>query len=148
MTGKVLGNLQQPELVTFLAHGDFFASTHLVRRNVHLLAIDLHVTVTNQLTGLPPRYGKAEAIDHIVEPALQLLQQHFASDAAGAGGAFKIVTELLFLGKVDALRLLFLAKLQPVADDFGLAVLTVLAGSEVALFDRTFVGETLYAFED
>src|ERR1019366_8960427 len=137
MAGKILRNLQQPELIALLAHGDFFASTHLVRRNVHLLAIDLHVTVTNQLTGLPPRYGKAETIDHIVEPALQLLQQHFASDAAATGGAFKVVAELLFLGKVDALRLLFLAKLQPVADDLGLAVFAVLAGSEVALLDRT-----------
>src|ERR1017187_9994297 len=148
MAGKILGNLQQPELVAFLAHGNFFAGTHLVGRNVDLLAIDLHVTVADQLTGLAPRYGKAEAVDHVIEAALQLLQQYLAGDASGAGGAFKVVAELFFLSKVDALRLLFLAKLQPVADDFGLAVLAVLAGSEITLFDRTFIGEALCAFEE
>src|ERR1035437_2352203 len=64
MAGKILGNFQQPELVAFLAHGNFFAGTHLVGRNVHLLTVDLHVTVADQLTGLAPRYGKAEAVDH------------------------------------------------------------------------------------
>ena len=73
----------------------------------------LHVTVTNQLTGLPPRYGKAETIDHVVETALQLLQQHFAGDATGTGSAFKVVAELLFLGKVDALRLCFSRSCNP-----------------------------------
>src|SRR5208337_3212748 len=62
--------------------------------------------------------------------------------------AFEVITELTFLGEIDALRFLLLAKLQSVAHDFGLAVLTVLAGSKVAFFDRALVSEALCAFEE
>src|SRR5208283_4210079 len=83
-----------------------------------------------------------------VETAFQLLKQHLAGDALGAGGALEVIAELLFLGEVDALGLLLLAKLQAVANDFRLAVLAVLARSEIALFNRTLVGEALCAFEE
>ena len=64
------------------------------------------------------------------------------------GGLLEVVAELAFLREVHALRLLLFAKLQAVADDLGLTVFAVLAGSEVALLDRTLVGETLCAFEE
>ena len=64
------------------------------------------------------------------------------------GSLLEIVAELAFLGEVHALRFLLLAKLQTVANDFGFAVLTMLAGSEIALFDRTLVGEALCALEE
>ncbi len=101
------------------------------------------MTVTDELAGLTPRHRESEAVHHVVETALQLLEQHLAGDALGAGGALEVVAELAFLGEVDALGLLLLAKLQAVAHDFRLAVLAVLAGSEIALFDRTLVREAL-----
>ena len=106
------------------------------------------VTMTHQLASLAPRHGKAETIHHVVQTPLQLLQQHLAGDAFGAKGAFEVVAELAFLGEVDALRLLLLAKLQTVAHDLGLAILAVLAGREIALFDRTLVRKALCAFEE
>ncbi len=60
----------------------------------------------------------------------------------------EVVAELAFLGEVHALRLLLLAKLKSVAHDLGLAVLTVLPGCEIALFDRTLVREALCALEE
>ena len=76
------------------------------------------------------------------------LQQEFAGHTLGAGGLFEVIAELAFLGEVDALGLLLLAKLQAVADNFGFAIFTVLARRKVALFDRTFVSETFCAFEE
>ncbi len=72
-----------------------------------------------------------------------MLEQHLAGDALGTGGTLEVVAELAFLGEVDALRLLLFAKLQAVAYDFRLAVLTMLAGCEIALFNRTLVREAL-----
>ncbi len=113
-----------------------------------LRAVYRHVTVTHELAGLPARDSKTEAIHHVVETTLQLLKQHLAGHTLGACGALEVVAELLFLGEVDALRLLLLAKLQAVAYDFRLAVLAVLTGSKIALFNRTLVREALCAFEE
>ncbi len=104
--------------------------------------------MTHQLTRLTPRDGKAEAVDDAVQTALQLLQQDFAGNALGAGGLLEVIAELAFLREVHTLRLLLFAKLQAVADDLGLAILTVLAGSEIALLDRTFVRKALSALEE
>src|SRR5271165_4542368 len=135
MAGEVFGDLQNGKLVARLAHRDFVPGIDLERRDVHLPAVHRDVAVTDELPGLTPRHRESEAVDDVVEPALQLLEQHLAGDALGAGGAFEIVAELLFLGEVDALRLLLLAKLQAVAHDFRLAVLAMLAGGEIAFFD-------------
>ena len=89
------------------------------------------------------RHRKTEAIDYVVQAALQLLQKQLASDALGALCTLKVVAELGFLGEVHALRLLLLAKLKPIAHDFGLAVLAVLPRCEIALFDRTLVCKAL-----
>jgi hypothetical protein len=51
------------------------------------------------------------------------------------------------LGEVDALGFLLLAELQAIAHNLCLAIFAVLAGSEIALFDRTLVGETFCALE-
>ena len=49
---------------------------------------------------------------------------------------------------VIAARLLLLAKLEAVADDFRLAIFAVLAGSEVALFDRALLGVAALPFQE
>jgi hypothetical protein len=50
--------------------------------------------------------------------------------------------------KVNALGFLLFAQLQTVADHLGLLVFPVLSGSEVALFNGTFVAEALRAFQE
>ena len=113
-----------------------------------LAAVHRDVAVTHQLARLAASNGKAHAVHNVVQTALQLLQQQFAGNALALGGLFEVVAELAFEREVDALRLLLFAKLQTVADDLGLAVFAVLAGREVALFDRTLIGETLLPFEE
>ena len=54
--------------------------------------------------------------------------------------------ELAFQNAVVTARLLFLAQLEPVADDLGFAILAVLPGSKVALFDGALFGVTALPF--
>ena len=107
-----------------------------------------NVAVAHELPSLAARHAEAEAIHHVVQTAFQLLQKHFAGHTLGARRLLEVVAELPLLGEVNALGLLFFAQLQAVADDFGFAVLAMLAGSEVALFDGTLIAETFGAFEE
>src|SRR5437588_256405 len=104
--------------------------------------------MTHQLPRLTPGDPEAEAINNVVQAALQLLQKHFASDALSPGSFFKIITELAFLGEVNTLGLLLFAQLQTVTYDLGLAVFTMLSRGKISLLDRTFVAEALGAFEE
>jgi hypothetical protein len=104
--------------------------------------------MAHQLPRLAPRNSEAEAEDNIVEAAFELLEQFRAGHTLGTGSVLKVVAELAFLGEVNALRFLFFAQLKTVAYDFGLLVFPVLAGSEVALLNGTFVAEALRAFQE
>src|SRR5271166_2012586 len=143
MAGKILRNLQNGKLVALLTHRNLVPNIHLERRDVDLPAVHRYVTMADELAGLTARHREPEAVHHVVETALQLLKQHLAGNALGTGGTLEVVAELAFLGEVDALCLLLLTQLQAVAYDFRLAVLAVLAGREIALFDRTLVREAL-----
>jgi hypothetical protein len=57
-------------------------------------------------------------------------------DAARPVGHFEVAAELVLEYAVDALDLLLLTQLQPVAYELRLAQLAVLPGRQVALFDR------------
>src|SRR5579859_1822591 len=147
MAGELLRGLQHSHLLAVVAHGDLFADRNLVRRNVYLASIHGYVAMPNQLSSLAARNRKAQAIDNIVQSALELLQQLCTGHALSARGLFKVVAELLFQREVNALSLLLLTELQSVANDLGFAVFAMLSGSEVALFDRALVAETLGALE-
>src|SRR5712671_284255 len=105
------------------------------------------MAVADYLARLPPRRSEAQPVNHVVQPALQLLQEQFAGDTRLARGFLKVVPELGFQGEIHALGLLLFPELQAVADNFGLAVLAMLAGSEVALFHRALVSKTLGPFQ-
>ena len=60
----------------------------------------------------------------------------------------KVLRNWVFENAVDAADLLFLAELETVADDFGFAVFTVLAGNEVALFDGTLFSVAALTLEE
>ena len=77
-----------------------------------------------------------------------MLHHVFAGDALHAALAFSnSVAELAFEHAVDAADLLLFAKLQAVADDLRLAILAVLAGNEIALFDGALFGVAALAFQ-
>src|SRR3982750_2206373 len=60
--------------------------------------------------------GEAEAVDHVVQPPLELHQEVLAGDPLAAVGLDEIVAELRLEHSVDALDLLLLAELQAVAE--------------------------------
>src|SRR5271167_577867 len=148
MAGELFRRLENRQLEAVFADGDLLADTYLVRGDVDLAAIHLNVSVTHQLAGLAAGHAESQAIDHVVQAALQLLQEQFAGDALGARGLLEVITELAFLGEVNTLGLLFLSKLQAVAHDLRLAVLAMLARSKIALLDGTLIAEAFGAFEE
>src|ERR1700733_10744729 len=96
VAGKFFGHFQHGELLAVLANGNFLARTHLIRRNVDLAIVDRDVSVGHQLPRLPPRLRKAQAIHHIVQTPLQLLQEQFAGHTPGARSLLEVVAELAF----------------------------------------------------
>ena len=135
-------------LAAGLAHDHHVARLERVRRDVDLLAVDQEVPVAHQLARLRPRGREAHAVDGVVEPALQQLQQRLAGDAARAVGLLEVAAELILEHAVDALDLLLLAQLHAVADHLGLARAAVLAGRHVALLDGALLGVAALALEE
>src|SRR6266404_6518280 len=148
MTGKIPCDFKNWNLAAALANLNLFADGDLVRRNVDLLPIHLHVAVTHQLARLASRNAEAQPIDDVVQTPLQRLQQFRTRHTFGFDRVLEVVPELAFLGEVDAFSFLFFAQLQTVAYNLGLFVLPVLSGSEVALLNRAFVAEALRAFQE
>src|SRR5581483_5860508 len=148
MAGEFLRLLQNRQLATAFANGDFLTDADLVRWNVDLAAIHLHVTMAHELPRLAAGNPEAKPVNYVVETALELLQKHRAGDTASARSFFEVVAELRFLGEINSFSFLLLAQLQSVAYNFGLAVLAMLPRSKVALLNGTFVAEAFCAFEE
>ena len=87
----------------------------------------------DQLTGHGAAAAEANAIDHVVQAALQQNQQILAGDALLTVGFFEIMMELVLQNAISALRLLLLTQLQAVLAHLALARLTMLSGRSGAL---------------
>src|SRR6266851_2792839 len=140
--------LEDRQLATAFANRYLFAHAHLVGRDIDLSAINRNVTMADQLPRLAAGDPETQPQNDTVQPALELLQQQFASHAFSARRFFEIIAELGFLREVDALGLLLLAQLQTITDDLGFAILAMLARSKIALLNGTLVSEALRAFEE
>ena len=66
---------ERGHLQRLLAHVDDVVLRHLERRDVDLLAVDQEVTVGHELAGVATGPGEAGAVDHVVQTALQQLEQ-------------------------------------------------------------------------
>src|SRR6185369_14550046 len=98
------------------------------RRDVDLGAVDPEVAVANQLARLRVVGREAEAVDDVVQAALQELQQVLAGDALHPDRLVVVAAELALGQAVDSLDLLLLAQLRAVVRDLATARLPVLAG--------------------
>ncbi len=92
--------------------------------------------VANELPRLRPRRRQPEAVDDVVEPALEQLEQRHAGNPARALGRLEVPAELILEHAVDALHFLLLAQLQAVTRQLRLPGLAVLSWREVALLNR------------
>ena len=70
--------------------------------------------MADQLAGLPAGAGEAGAVDHVVQPGLQQLQQVFAGLAGAAHGFLVVPAELTLQHAVGEAGLLLLLQLQQV----------------------------------
>jgi len=113
MTGEIPGGFENRHFAAALANLNLFADCDFVGRNVDLLAIHLHVSVTHQLARLTAGDAEAEAVDDVIETALELFEQLCAGDTLEADGLLEVVPELAFLGEVDAFGFLFSRNWRP-----------------------------------
>ena len=106
--------------------------------------------VPYELAALGLRAAEAQAVDHVAEAALELLQEELAGDALLRARALEGEGELPLQHAVESLHLLLLAELEAVALRLLLDAgpLAVLAGDVVALFDRALLREAAVALEE
>src|ERR1035441_7675031 len=117
------------------------------RWDVALAAVDIDVAVAHDLAGLGAAGAETHAEDDAVQAALQVLHQVLAGDTLLQRCLLEGDTELAFQHAVHTAHFLFLAKLQAVADNLLGAVLAVLPGNKVALFDGAFLAVAALALE-
>ena len=95
------------------------------------------MAVRNELAGSRTRRGDTQAVNDVVQAALQQLQQVLTRDTTHAGSLLVGARELLLQQAVRVLRLLLLAQLRAVLRHFlALARQTMLSGRIVALFEH------------
>src|ERR1700733_2149142 len=101
-------------LARLLADLDHFPGLDLVRGNRHDVAADVDRLVRHQLARLGARCGKTHAVDDVVQPALQQLQQRLAGSAGAARRRLVVIAKLALEHAIHAAQLLLLAQLQTV----------------------------------
>src|SRR5205814_7569797 len=131
-----------------LPHGHHVARLDRERRDVDLAAVHREMTVANELPRLRARRREAEPVRDVVQAPLEQLQQRFARDAARALRLLEVAAELVLQHAVNALDLLLLAQLHPVARKLLLPRLSVLPRCEVPLLDRALLRVAALALEE
>src|ERR1700733_11837201 len=102
-------------LARLLADLDHFPGLDLVRGNRHDVAADVDRLVRHQLARLGARCGKTHAVDDVVQPALQELQQRLAGGPGAPRRGLVVIAKLALEHAIHAAQLLLLAQLQTVA---------------------------------
>src|SRR3954452_24799661 len=105
---------ERSRLEGLLLDVDHVVLADLVRRDVDLLAVDLEVAVHDELAGGAARLGEPGAVHHVVEPALEELQQVVTGLAGSPAGLGVVVVKLLLEHAVGESSLLLLTQLEQV----------------------------------
>src|SRR5262245_23602881 len=108
------GRLNAQLLLRLLADRDHVARLALVGGDGDLLTVHGNCGMAHQLTRFVARGCEAHAIDHVVEPTFQELQERCARSTGTARSLDVVVAELLFKDAVHAAQLLLLAQLHAV----------------------------------
>src|SRR5215217_2838925 len=126
---RLAGDDERRHLQRLLPHVDHVVLGDLERRDVDLLAVDQEMAVVHQLAGVAAGPGEAGAVHHVVQPALQQLQQVVTGLAGTPRGLVVVADELLLENAVREACLLLLAELEQVLRLLRPAA-AVLAGRE------------------
>src|SRR6266536_2586749 len=114
LAGLGAGDHERRHLVRLRPHLDDVVLAHPVGGDVDLAPVDEDVAVPDKLAGHVAALGEARPVDHVVETALQDLEQHLAGLAALAGRLLVVVVELPLKDAVHAAGLLLLPDLEQV----------------------------------
>jgi hypothetical protein len=141
--------LEYDRLLGAVAERDHVARLHEERRDVDDPAVHAEVAVRHELARLRPAHGHVHPVDHVVEPALEQLQERLARLARHARGAAEVVLELRFEHAVVAAHLLLLAQLAAVLGDLltRLGVLRLLTRGGTAALDGALARQAAVAFD-
>src|SRR5215470_3501135 len=120
---------------------------HDVGGDGDLAAVDLDVPMPDHLTRLSARGGHAQAEHHIVQPALEQLEQVLPRTPALSLGDGEVAAELALQHPVDALGLLLLAELDAVVRELRPGQ-SVLARRIVPPLNGALVAEAPRALEE
>ena len=112
MSRDALGHVaaNQIEALGPILHADHVADANQVARNIDAAAVDRDVAVANHLAGLGAAQAEAEAMDDVVQPALEQHHQRVARVALAADGFLEVLAELALEHAVIMLDLLLLAQ--------------------------------------
>src|SRR4029453_5756734 len=98
-----LERLHDPgDLPAAITHGDLVTRPHGERGDVDFPAVDTEVPVPDQLPGLRPGGGEAEAVDDVVQPPLEQLEEGLARHPPRPVRLLEIAPELVLEDSVDA----------------------------------------------
>src|SRR5215472_8484189 len=147
MRGGIAGGQNGGVVAAGFAHRNHVADFHLGGGDIALAAVDFDVAVADDLPGLGAAGAEAHAVNGAVETALESGHQQLAGDPFGLRGLLVRTAELGFQHAVNTAHLLLLAKLEAIADDLRLAVLAMLPGHEVALFNGALLAVAALTFE-
>src|SRR4051812_32021303 len=110
----LLGHDERQRVQRLRLHVDDVELRHLEAGHVDPLAVDGEVAVADELPGLPPGAGQARAVDDVVQPRLEQLQQRLTGLALGARGLLVVAAELPLQHAVGIAGLLLLLELKQV----------------------------------
>src|SRR5688572_8290714 len=122
LRGDLHRTLDAQLLLGLLAHGDHVTGLALVRRDRDHAVVHGDGLVRHQLARFRARGGEAHAIRHVVETALEQLQQVFTRGAGAARRFDVVVGELAFEDPIHAAQFLFFTQLQAVVGQALLAL--------------------------
>ena len=136
------GDDERRHLERLLADVDHVVLGHLEGRDVDLPAVYLEVAVCDELTGVTACASETSTVDHVVETALEQLQQVVTGLAGTAAGLGVVVVELLLEDAVGEAGLLLLLQLGAVlalldaratmlAGRIGTTLVSLIAADEV-----------------
>lgn len=122
------------------------ANLHLKGRDGDLMTVQRKDAVADQLTGLSPGVGEAEAVHDVVQTAFEESEQVRAGHALRHIGVDEVTVELLFQNAINATHLLLFTQLDGVVAQFftGAAMLTGRVGAAVK---GALVGEATVALQ-
>src|SRR5262249_30762006 len=109
--GRLVDGLDVLPRLFLLADRHHVALLHAQRRGPHVLAVQPHVAVRDQLPRVRARVRESAQIDDVVEPPLEQLDEVLARVALLAVRELEQAAELALEDAVDSLGLLLLAKL-------------------------------------